>query len=134
MFKKNIFINKGNKNVKTVALVIVFIITINLILGIVNIDYTYAAQERLDVSNKLNNYPGYTNLINKLKTAHPNWKFKILYTGLDWNQVIKNETTAWHGRNLIDSGKKIINLLMIFSKDFWKNKKEKLMNIFMKEN
>ena len=106
MFKKNIFINKGNKNVKTVALVIVFIITINLILGIVNIDYTYAAQERLDVSNKLNNYPGYTNLINKLKTAHPNWKFKILYTGLDWNQVIKNETTAWHGRNLIDSGKK----------------------------
>ena len=24
----------------------------------------------------------------------------MLKTGLDWNQVIKNETTASHGRNL----------------------------------
>ena len=29
----------------------------------------------------------------------------MLYTGLDWNQVIKNETTASHGRNLVYSDK-----------------------------
>ena len=105
MFKQNIFINNIEKNVKIVAFTIAFIITINLILGIANTKQTYAAQERIAVSSKLNSYPGYTDLINKLKAAHSNWNIKILYTGLDWNQVIKNETTAWHGRNLIDSSK-----------------------------
>lgn len=105
MFKQNIFINKIEKSIKIVAFTIVFIITINLILGIINTKPTYAAQERQAVSSRLNSYPGYTDLINKLQSAHPNWNIKILYTGLDWNQVIKNETTAWHGRNLIESSK-----------------------------
>lgn len=58
-------------------------------------------------SSSLNStlYPGYTTLIDSLKKAHPNWTFTILYTGLDWNQVIKNETTAVHGRNLIEGDK-----------------------------
>lgn len=56
-------------------------------------------------SGSLDSYPGYTTLIENLKKAHPNWTFTILYTGLDWNQVIKNETTAAHGRNLIDGSK-----------------------------
>jgi len=53
------------------------------------------------VSGKLSSYPGYENLISNLKNKHPNWKFTILETGLDWNDVIKNETVASHGRNLI---------------------------------
>lgn len=56
-------------------------------------------------SGSLDSYPGYTTLIENLKKAHPNWTFTILYTGLDWNQVIKNETTAAHGRNLVDGSK-----------------------------
>lgn len=56
-------------------------------------------------SGGLASYPGYDNLIQNLKNKYPNWQFKILYTGLDWNQVIKNETTACHGRNLIYSNK-----------------------------
>lgn len=48
---------------------------------------------------------GYATLIDNLKKAHPKWTFTILYTGLDWNQVIKNETTAVHGRNLIEGSK-----------------------------
>lgn len=34
----------------------------------------------------------YLDSINKLKKAHPNWTFKFYYTGLDWYDVIKNET------------------------------------------
>lgn len=36
----------------------------------------------------------YLDSINKLKKAHPNWSFKFFYTGLDWYDVIKNETKA----------------------------------------
>ena len=36
-------------------------------------------------------YPGIKEKIKSLQSAHPNWKFKILYTGLDWNDVISNE-------------------------------------------
>lgn len=56
-------------------------------------------------SSSLNGYPGYATLIDSLKSAHKNWTFTILYTGLDWNQVIKNETTAAHGRNLVSGSK-----------------------------
>ena len=66
---------------------------------------SYATQSREPQSSKLDNYPGYSQLINNLKQAHPNWNFTILYTGLDWSQVIKNETVALHGRNLVESNK-----------------------------
>ena len=36
-------------------------------------------------------YPGYKELIDKLKEEHPNWKFTLFYTRLDWNEVIANE-------------------------------------------
>lgn len=50
---------------------------------------SYAAQSTEGYSSKINNYPGYKELIDNLKAKYPNWQFKILYTGLDWNQVIK---------------------------------------------
>lgn len=34
----------------------------------------------------------YTPYINALKSAHPNWNFKAVYTGLDWNQAITHES------------------------------------------
>ncbi len=49
----------------------------------------------------LSNYPGYDALLQNLQAKHPNWHFTILDTGLDWNDVIKNETVAVHGRNLV---------------------------------
>lgn len=36
-------------------------------------------------------YPGIKEAITSLKSSHPNWNFKILYTGLDWHEVIQNE-------------------------------------------
>ncbi|MBP3502328.1 MAG: SH3 domain-containing protein [Clostridia bacterium] len=68
---------------------------------------SYAAQTTESYSSsKISKYPGYKELIENLKSKYPNWNFKILYTGLDWNQVIKNETTAVHERNLVPADKK----------------------------
>ena len=38
-------------------------------------------------------YPPTKEMIPKLKNEHQNWNFKILYTDLDWNEVIENEFT-----------------------------------------
>lgn len=62
-------------------------------------------RERALYSDRLSqsNYPGIASLIDELKKAHPNWTFTILYTGLDWNNVIYNETEAYHGRSLVQN-------------------------------
>lgn len=88
---------KSNKKmlIKLVSTMILFVI---LILNI-NIVQAVTIKPREEITDKLNKYPGYTELIDTLKKAHPNWNFRILYTGLDWNQVIKNE--AVHQRNLV---------------------------------
>lgn len=48
-------------------------------------------------------YPGIKEKIQALQNKYPNWKFKVLYTGLDWNEVISNEYTGhWQSpKNLI---------------------------------
>ena len=72
-----------------------------ILINFINETKIYAAQYRENYdASKITNYPGYKELIEQMKAAHPNWNFTIFYTGLDWNQVIKNETTAYHGRNL----------------------------------
>lgn len=106
MLSNNIFIKENIRRIKKfLTIIIILNIFIYFIYGLVFNNEIYAVQTKENVSSKLNNYPGYAELINKLRSAHPNWKFTIFYTGLDWNQVIKNETTAWHGRNLITSSK-----------------------------
>ena len=68
----------------------------------------YAAQSRQTYNSSTfdsNKYPGYKELLDNLKAAHPSWNFTLLYTGLDWNNVIKNETVARHGRSLVTASK-----------------------------
>ena len=76
-----------------------------VLLNNINENISFAAQTREGYSSKINSYPGYKELIDKLKADHPNWNFTIFYTGLDWSQVIKNETTAYHGRNVVPASK-----------------------------
>ena len=48
-------------------------------------------------------YPGIKEKIDSLKKEHPNWNFKILYTGISWEEAISNEYTG-HGsspKNLV---------------------------------
>lgn len=70
--------------------------------GILFSNNIFAAQKKYTYTdNCLNGYYGYEDLIKNIKTKHPTWTFTILETGLDWNDVIKNESVASHGRNLI---------------------------------
>ncbi len=36
-------------------------------------------------------YPGYKTLMNEMKAKHPNYRFLVYYTGMDWNEVITAE-------------------------------------------
>lgn len=96
---------KNHFNFRLVSLFLILTIFSYLFLNIINENKSYAAQTRENYSSKINSYPGYKELIDKLKREHPNWNFTCFYTGLDWNQVIKNETTAYHGRNVVPASK-----------------------------
>ena len=67
-----------------------------------------AADIKQTVSTDINaidesKYPGIKSKINELKKQYPNWNFKILYTGIKWEDAIKYEYTG-HGsspKNLV---------------------------------
>lgn len=98
-------ITKMHRFSKLVIVSIILTLLSYVFLNYINENRVYAAQTRESYSSKINNYKGYKELIDKLKKVHPNWNFTIFYTGLDWYQVIKNETTAYHGRNVVPSSK-----------------------------
>ncbi len=101
MVKNTYFLRKiKSKNLITKMIVVNLIIYICMTIFIPH--NTLAVQAKYPyVQGSLVSYPGYEKLIRELKNKHPNWNFTILNTGLDWNDVIKNETVASHGRNLI---------------------------------
>ena len=89
---------------KTLAIITILTLLIYILINVLNTNIIYASQYREDYDEtKIENYAGYKELITNLKEAHPTWNFTIFYTGLDWNQVIKNETTAYHSRNLVSA-------------------------------
>lgn len=93
-----------NKMVKNIAMILSLIIITTIILPCTNI-VSYGSQYRENTSIEDINetkYPGYKALLNAVKTEHPNWTFTLLYTGLDWNTVIHNETVN-HGDNLVQA-------------------------------
>ncbi len=66
--------------------------------------YANQYREQTDIDSiEEGRYPGYKDKLRELKNQHPNWSFTILYTGLDWDTVVYNETTAYHGRSLIQN-------------------------------
>lgn len=58
---------------------------------------------KVDASNKLDgieNFPtSYQPYLRELAKKHPNWKFKALYTNLEWTYVINEENI--YGKNLV---------------------------------
>jgi len=93
---------------KTKALAIIFIsVLIWIMFFLVCPNKSFAVSQRIDNQiNKIDDkkYPGIKNMIENLQKNHTNWRFKVLYTGLDWNNVIKEESK--HGRNLIGINQK----------------------------
>ena len=93
------------KLIKCISILLIIIIMILLFTNLFLVKEVNAGEQNTKDykkgSNILDKYPGYSNLIDDLLEKHPNWTFTILFTGLNWNSVIKNETTAFHGRNLV---------------------------------
>lgn len=92
---------------KLVSIILVMTLMIYILMNYIYSNKAQAAivQTREEYSDKINKYPGYKERIDELKAKHPNWNFTIFYTGLEWNQVIKNESVASHGRNLVSKNK-----------------------------
>ena len=93
---------------KRVILIIIFILTIAIINLITIKPVQAATQSRSTDIDKIDEqkYPGVKEIIKKIQEEHPNWKFKILYTELDWYEVLMNESVG-HGespRNLVPVG------------------------------
>ncbi len=93
---------------KILFLIIIFTIISYSLLGLIN-HTTYAAVTQT-ISSDINGindsiYPGFKERINALKAKYPNWNFKILYTNLDWNDVILNEYVGHNSgpRNMIQA-------------------------------
>ena len=95
-----------NKKIKIISLIVILTIIINILISIIIQNKTYAVTQSFsaDIENiNESKYPGIKEKIKQLQSKYPNWNFKILYTGLDWNKVITNEYTG-HGaspKNLI---------------------------------
>lgn len=85
---------------KVFALALTLTVVFYIISAIVFKNEVKAATRTEDLSN-LVNYPEIYTAVQEMKTAHPNWTFTILYTGLDWNTVLYNETLAVHTRSLV---------------------------------
>lgn len=86
------------KNVQKLILCLAILLYIVIILFSNN---SACAATRTSDLSKLINYPEIYTAVQEMKTAHPNWTFTILYTGLDWNEVLENETTKKHTRSLV---------------------------------
>ena len=94
------------KVVKIIALILIFTILVNISMSVIIKNQTYAVTQSTSTNiGAIDNskYPGVKEKIKQLQSKYPNWTFKILYTGLDWNEVIANEFTG-HGstpKNLV---------------------------------
>lgn len=82
---------------KKITKIIVATIFFIALIWFCNTNISNAATTSTDI-NGINEskYPGYKSLLQAIQKEHPNWKIKLLYTGLDWNTVISNENTG-HG-------------------------------------
>lgn len=98
--------NKSIKKQEIFAIVFLILIISNIFFAMVNVNQVFAVNQT--ISEDINSidsskYPGVKEQIQQLKTKHPNWSFKILYTDIDWNEAIGKEYLG-HGsspKNLV---------------------------------
>ena len=95
------------------SLVILILVLTILVSGLFNIFWAVPVQASLGqrICDNIdgiddNRYPGIRSMINQLRAQQPNWRFRILYTNLDWNHVIANQFVGHNAspRNLVPVG------------------------------
>lgn len=84
--------------IKLISIILIISIIANVMLTILFTSKSIGAQTVSSDIDNINDskYPGIKSRIKALQSSYPNWKFKILYTGLDWKNVIANEYSG-HG-------------------------------------
>ena len=90
---------------KIISTILIFVFLAYSLMTIFFNTKTYASQSISSDYNSLNEseYPGIKSMIASLKAQYPNWNFKILYTDLNWSDVISGEYQG-HGtspKNLV---------------------------------
>lgn len=91
---------------KITALTLILTVLVTFLIAVIFQNKSYAVTQSFSTNiDSIDNskYSGIKDKIKSLQNKYPNWKFKILYTGLDWNEVISKEFTG-HGsspKNLV---------------------------------
>ena len=89
--------------IKIISIILIFVLASSLLLALSQ-NKAYATNFSEDINSiDDSKYPGIKAMLQSLKSQYPNWNFKIMYTGLNWNDVITNEYTG-HGvspKNLV---------------------------------
>lgn len=88
------------KNVKIIAILVIINIIIVMLLSLFNYNTNASNQKVSSDINSIDSskYPGIKEKIQSLKSKYPNWNFKILYTGIYWNEAITYEYLG-HGKS-----------------------------------
>jgi len=94
-----------NKRTKALSIILIINILISIIYNLFTYKSFAAATVKQTTSTDIEaiddeKYPGIRSMIENLQEKHPKWNFKVLYTGLKWEDVVKGET-ATHGTNVV---------------------------------
>ena len=99
---------KKVKIIKFISIVLILTILAYSLLALVSNHKTYAVSQWISsdidgIDESL--YPGFKEKIKSLQAQYPNWTFKVLYTDLDWSDVIANEYVGHNTgpRNMIQA-------------------------------
>ncbi len=94
------------KRTKIIAIIVLIILLLSLLIPEINIiSYGSQYREQTDIEQiDEYKYPGYKELLRSLKAKYPNWTFTLLYTGLNWTDVLYNEKEVLgHSANLVQA-------------------------------
>lgn len=117
---------------------IVILLSAFLIVNILQSSFAESNRYAYDGSNlDTSKYPGFKEKLDTLKANHPNWKFIIMETGLDFEQVIKAQYTGHLGtpKNLIQgkTGEWICSICgdRVYDTGNWKCASEQAIRYYM---
>ena len=86
-------------------IVITMLLTVYILISLMsNVVFAVSQSSTTDINSvDSNQYPLIKEMIQELKSKHPNWNFKILYTDIEWKDAIANEYTGHGGspKNLV---------------------------------
>ena len=86
-------------------IIIIMLLTVYILISLMSsVVFAVNQSSTTDINSvDSNQYPLIKEMIQSLKSKHPNWNFKILYTDIEWKDAIANEYTGHGGspKNLV---------------------------------